>query len=120
MKSKKIISAVLVCVLAFAMSATSFAAGKGNGAGCGNSNAAAIAKIEHQVDLANAQIDKLVAHAQATPKDDVDWLLWKVDQIAANVRAKADKCGVQIACEYVAYEIDGRVVLIDPLMVVHL
>ncbi len=118
MNNKKIISAILVCVLAFTMSATSFAAGKGNG--CGNSNAANIAKIEHQVDLANAQIEKLVAHAQATPKDDVEWLLGKVDKIVANVRAKADKCGVEIACEYVAYEIDGRVVLIDPLMVINI
>ncbi len=134
---KKLVSLLMVCVLAATMSVTSFAAGKGNDKreNCNSyshsyshsnshshssSNAKAIAKMEKEVAKANMKIERLVAYAQKTTRDDVEWLLAEVDEIVAGVRKQAAKCGVEIRCEYTAYEIDGRIVLIDPLFVIHL
>ena len=116
---KKVVALALVCCLFVTMSASAFAAGKGNGNGNGCNQNNNIAFMEKEVEKANAQIEKLVAHAQKTAKDDVEWLLDRVDNIVAGVQAKAQRCGVTVVCEYVAYEIDGRIVLIDPLMVIN-
>ena len=76
-------------------------------------------KIEKLVTAANAKIEKLVAHAQATKKDDVQQVLAQIDKIIENVMQQAAACGVTVECEYTAFIIDGQTVLIDPLRVVN-
>jgi|GEM_PF-1719022 len=77
------------------------------------------AKLYVMVERANYEIESLVRYAQATPQDDVDWMLKKVDGIIAKVMAYAEKIGAEVDCEYVEYYIDGQYVMIDPLMVVN-
>ncbi len=76
-------------------------------------------KLYLMVESANAEIESLVKYAQATPKDDVKWLLNKVDKIIDRVMKYAESIGAEVDCEYVEYYIDGQYVLIDPLMVVN-
>ena len=64
-------------------------------------------------------LDVYKRQAQSTPQNDVKWLLRQVDQIVAEVMAYADEIGATVECVYVAYEIDGQLVLIDPLRVVN-
>ena len=102
-------------LLAFALPAVSFAASPGDVPAAGTAgligwfvDAAKVLKLRLMVSVANARIDALVRYAQSTPQNDVKWLLRQVDQIVATVE-----------CVYVAYEIDGQLVLIDPLRVVN-
>lgn len=76
-------------------------------------------KIEKAVEQANAYIEKEVAKAQATPRDDVDQLLHKIAVRVENVMRLADRLGYVVECDYVEYYIDGRYVMIDPLRVVN-
>jgi hypothetical protein len=77
-----------------------------------------MAVLERMVDAANAHIDILVRHAQATPYDDVDLTLFQINIIVSAVFSYADHIGATVACEYVEYYIDGQYVLIDPIHVV--
>lgn len=72
------------------------------------------------VDSTNAQIEALVDHAIATPENDVKQLLQQVKKLVHKVQSYAKKLGAEVACEMVAYEIDGQTVLIDPLYVVNI
>lgn len=72
------------------------------------------------VDSANRSVERLVRIAQATPYDDVDWLLASVDAIVAPVFAYGDYIGVKVECTYVTYYIDGRYVDVDPLKVINI
>ncbi len=104
------------------------AAGNGNGASNaklivasnGNGSASEIKKLEKLVDKANRDIEHAVKKAQATPEDDVQELLAKVDEIAAAVFAYAESIGAKVECIYVEYYIDGQYVLIDPLRIIPL
>lgn len=71
------------------------------------------------VETANLTIEGLVKTAQYTPYNDVPLLLYAVDRIVAPVFAYGEKIGVEVVCEYTAYEIDGMTVLIDPLRVIN-
>ncbi|MEG1633756.1 MAG: hypothetical protein RR314_06845 [Oscillospiraceae bacterium] len=74
--------------------------------------------LDRMVALANARIASLVRFAQATPYNDVNWLLRQVDYTVAPVFAFAKLVGATVVCEYVPYVVDGQTVLIDPLRVV--
>lgn len=76
--------------------------------------------IKADVNNANREIKQLVRIAQATPEDDVEELLNKVDAIVARIRAHAAQEGVEVVCSMEEYWIDGRYVAIDPLMVVNI
>ena len=113
-------------LLAFALPAVSFAASPGDVPVAGTAgligwfvDAAKVLKLRLMVSVANARIDALVRYAQSTPQNDVKWLLQQVDQIVAEIMAYADEIGATVECVYVAYEIDGQLVLIDPLRVVN-
>lgn len=77
-------------------------------------------KLRTMVLAANIQIYALVKIAQATPYDDVAWLLNKVDGITKPVFAYAASIGATVICEYERYWIDGRWVLVDPLKVINI
>jgi hypothetical protein len=71
------------------------------------------------VEAANLTIKGLVKAAQYTPYNDVALLLLAVDCVVAPVFAYGEKIGVEVVCEYTEYEIDGQVVLVDPLRVIN-
>ncbi|MDO4582333.1 MAG: hypothetical protein Q4B96_07115 [Bacillota bacterium] len=75
-------------------------------------------KVEQLVAEVNAKIEKMVAHAQATPQDDVAKLIKDVDKLIAKLHKIAAKAGVKLQCEYTEYFIDGQYVLIDPIRIV--
>mgnify|MGYP000869326910 CR=1 FL=1 len=77
-------------------------------------------KLRAMVLAANIQIYALVKIAQATPYDDVAWLLNKVDSITKPVLAYAASIGATVICEYEQHWIDGRWVLVDPLKVINI
>lgn len=131
MSYKKWVAAVLTVVMCIALSVPAFAestapvqapsaysisyCAKPTGGWVSNAN---VAIVKMEVARANAEIEFLVKYAQTTPWDDVDWLLARVDRIVKNVMRTANRLGVTVVCEYTEYVIDGRVVLIDPLMVI--
>lgn len=71
------------------------------------------------VNTANAQVKALVKVAQATPQNDVDWLVKSTEAVTAPVFAYAKLIGATVECEYDYYEVDGQVVAIDPLKVIN-
>jgi hypothetical protein len=71
------------------------------------------------VEAANLTIEGLVKAAQYTPYNDVALMLLAVDCVVAPVFAYGEKIGVEVVCEYTEYEIDGQVVLVDPLRVIN-
>ena len=77
-------------------------------------------KLEKMVDKANDEIARAVAKAQRTPENDVAELLANIDQIVAEVSAYAASIGYGLTCDYETYEIDGQIVLIDPLRIIPL
>jgi len=83
------------------------------------SDAVKTLKLRAMVLSANLQIKALVKVAQATPYDDVDWLLARIENIVAPVFAYAESIGATVVCEYEQVVIDGRTVLIDPLKVIN-
>lgn len=76
-------------------------------------------KLYQMVDQANEKIEGYIEHAQATEKDDIDWLQEKVDKVVTRVVEYGEKIGVTVECEKVEYEIDGQTVLVDPLKVIN-
>ena len=76
-------------------------------------------KAEEIVARANAEIAAKVAWAQATPEDDVEWLIAVTNSISAKAQAEVAALGLTAVCSYVVYTVDGRQVPIDPLNVVN-
>ena len=74
--------------------------------------------LDAMVYAANFRIEMLVKIAQATPYDDTAWLLWQVDLTVAPVFAYAQRIGAVVVCEYVPYEVDGQILVIDPIRVI--
>lgn len=85
----------------------------------GKADSKNLAKAEKIVAQANRKIDLWVAHAQHTAKNDVPQLLVKIDRLVEQTRRQVNQLGFDLQCEYVAYEIDGQTVLIDPLRVIN-
>lgn len=77
------------------------------------------AKADAIIAQANAQIYALVIAAQATPEDDTDSLVAATEAIAAAAKAAVAKLGLEAACQYTTYIVDGKEVTIDPLYVVN-
>lgn len=76
-------------------------------------------QLEMMVVSANQQIQVMVIAAQLTPWDDVCWLKCSTDLVAQSVKSYARCIGATVVCEYTSYWVDGRLVDIDPLRVVH-
>ena len=76
-------------------------------------------KLYQMIDQANEKIEGYIEHAQATEKNDIDWLQRKVDKVVTDVKEYGEKIGVTVECEMVDYEIDGQIVSIDPLKVIN-
>lgn len=130
-KMKKLFAVLLVLVLVMS-TATCFAAPGSNGRGpAGGPGApgghgtdkpatpAQIARAEAIIAEANAQIYALVVAAQATPEDDTEALIDATNAIAAIAKAAVAQLGLEAACEYTYYIVDGKEVAIDPLYVVN-
>lgn len=124
--SKKVLSILLVVVLVILM-VPGMASAKGNSPELKavalnghHETADQLKKLEKMVDKANDEIERAVAKAQRTIEDDVDELLVEIDQIVAEVSTYAESIGYAITCDYVTYEIDGQIVLIDPLRIIPL
>ncbi len=71
------------------------------------------------VEAANVVIEGLVKAAQYTPYNDVALLLFAVDCIVTPIFEYGESIGVEVVCEYTEYEIDGQLVLVDPLRVIN-
>lgn len=71
------------------------------------------------VDAANLAVKAQVKIAQATPYNDVEWLLVSTQATVAPVYAYAKLIGATVVCEYDYYNVDGQVVAIDPLKVIN-
>lgn len=107
---RRILAVIMVMVLAFAFCSQAFAA---------QPKDIQLQKLIKMVDQANAKIEKAVAKAQATAKNDIDKVLKTEAKEVAKVMAYAEEIGVEVECVKVAYEIDGVLQLIDPLRVVN-
>ncbi len=123
MKLKRTLALALALALVFALMipAASLAEGNGRGHAYGNRgavNAAQLRKVERMVEKANVEIELLVAYAQLTPWNDVQWLIEKTNAVANEVLTYARRAGITVLCEYTQYYVDGQYVLIDPLRVV--
>ena len=118
---KKALRVITALVLVFVLTCGSALACCSAGKGLLNSlkNKVSVAAVMNAVDVANTKIEKLVKVAQKTPFDDVDEMLFAVDIIVDGVFAYADMMGVEIACDYTYYVVDGRTVAVDPLRVIN-
>jgi hypothetical protein len=74
---------------------------------------------EKIVETANKVIVKLVEVAQSQQDPDIDKLVALTNLISKNAINAAANLGVEVVCEYVAYEINGQIVLIDPLRIIY-
>ena len=77
-------------------------------------------RLYTMVEAANLAIEVAVRLAQLTPYNDIAQLQVAVACITAPVFLYAERIGAEVVCEYTAYNIDGQVVLIDPLRVVNI
>lgn len=128
MKKSVIFFLVTILVLMVALPGVTMARGNGNGNGRGNAyghtesdggaSAKEIRALYKMVDKANKKIDKLIKRAQATPYNDIDWLLDEVEDTVRPVFNYGLSIGVTVVCELEEYYIDGQYVLVDPLRVV--
>ena len=108
---KKMFRVLLLLVLVLALSCSSVMAA---------SRTKELEKLCSMVEKANAKIEKWIDHAKKTAKNDIDWLLEKVDKEVNPVKAYAEKLGVTVACEMDTHWIDGQWVEVDPLKVINL
>lgn len=81
--------------------------------------------VDELVANANQEIEELIldAQAKAEAKPDktekiIEKLLDKTQKISDKTVEKGEALGVEILCEYVEVEINGIIVLVDPLTVV--
>ena len=71
------------------------------------------------VEAANIAVKAQVKIAQATPYNDVEWLLASINATVTPVYAYAKLIGATVVCEYEYYTVDGQRVAIDPLKVIN-
>lgn len=111
---KKLLALVLLLVLAFGVVAPGVASA------CSyNSELARYNQAVSIINSANSKIRSLVRTAQATPYNDVAWLIASTNSVAANAKYKVSRLGFKVGCTYTYYKVDGRTVAIDPLYVIN-
>ena len=116
-KALRILALVTVAIIL----TTGFAFAEGKAKGKNKTpSAAEMVTLQAMVAAANAEIKANVKIAQATPYDDVKWLLKSVDKITKPVFQYAKKIGAEVVCEYDYYVIDGKTVAVDPLKVINI
>ena len=69
-------------------------------------------------DVANAQIERLVAVFQAMPNPNIQALVTATNAISSAAIAVINALGFDAVCEYVTYEVGGQLVEIDPIIVI--
>jgi hypothetical protein len=69
-------------------------------------------------DVANAQIERLVAVFQAMPNPNIQALVTTTNAISSAAIAVINALGFDAVCEYVTYEVGGQLVEIDPIIVI--
>ncbi len=74
--------------------------------------------VEKRVELTNQQILRFVYREMEAKNVNIDRLVEKTDFFASQTMEWAAKMGYEVICEYTAYEIQGEIVLIDPLIVI--
>lgn len=88
-----------------------------------------ISKMNMEIELyrmlgriSNAPVDKLIENAEQRLERSLDRIIDKLvrdtDGLANQMIQKAAEYGIEVICEYVAVEIGGRTVWIDPLRIV--
>lgn len=74
--------------------------------------------VQRMVEKTNNRIQKLVDRAIADENADLDKLVKKTNALALRTIRVAEILGIEVVCEYKAYEIHGVTVYIDPLIVI--
>lgn len=115
---KKIISVLLVVVLAAFIFAPAALASSNDLDNITAEVAALNAQIEQKVIKAQEQADKFISQGKEDKVDKVikDLVKW-VDKKAEQMIEKAANRGIVVYCEYVTYDIGGIEVEIDPLII---
>ena len=111
---KKMLRKLLVVCLVLMLVCTSAMASPANDA-----QAKLNKTLYAMVEAANLAVKAQVKIAQATPYNDVEWLLITTQATVAPVYVYAKLIGATVACEYDYYKVDGQVVAIDPLKVIN-
>lgn len=85
-------------------------------------------KIEKKIDNAVAKSERIVAkyendkltEAEKDAKIDelVTGLIDKTNAISLKARTRCEKLGYTVECEWIEVEIDGQIILVDPLYIV--
>ncbi|MDD4164412.1 MAG: hypothetical protein PHD66_04205 [Eubacteriales bacterium] len=129
---KKALSFILVVVFMFSFASVAVSA-KGASHNCGVYEAAVVksshsgsdfgylirlAFVQKLVDSTNMRIENLVQRAMNEQNPDIDKLVAKTEALAAITINISAKLGIEVVCEYKAYEINGQIVYIDPLIVI--
>lgn len=70
------------------------------------------------VDKANTMIENMVERELSKRNPDIPGLIEKTNVIASGTIKIAAMLGVEVKCEYKAYEYNGTVFYIDPLIVI--
>ena len=70
------------------------------------------------VDSANDRIMDMVERTMNSQNPDLDKLVRNTNAIALRTIDTVAKLGVTVVCEYQAFEINGQIVLIDPLKII--
>ncbi|MDD4689593.1 MAG: hypothetical protein PHE51_07590 [Eubacteriales bacterium] len=131
---KKLLVMVLALVMVLSFSVTAFASNDVSDKFIGEANTKVeaymqnvtvddisekdYAKVDMMVEKANQKILKMVNKAMSANNLDIDKLVEKTNAVAFKEIEKASKLGIEVLCEYVAYEIQGHTIYIDPLRVV--
>ncbi len=75
-------------------------------------------KAEKMVEKTNEKILKMVEKAMSAENLNIDKIVDRSNDRAFRIIENAAKMGIEVECEYTAYEIQGQIVYIDPLRVV--
>ena len=124
---KKLISLILVIVTILSVSSIAVSAQEPTGYvatyatnDCANdfTYKVRLAIVEKLVEATNNQIMELVNEAMEQTNPDLDKLVETTNAIAHATIQVAALLGIEVACEYVPYVINGQTVYIDPLFVI--
>lgn len=77
-----------------------------------------ILMAQRLVDSANDRILDMVERTMNSQNPDLDKLVSCTNAIALRTIDAAAKLGVTVVCEYQTFEINGQIVLIDPLKII--
>ena len=109
---KKLLTVVLILVLALAVLVPANAASKN-----ANPNAA-YGQANSIANKANNTVKQMVKAAQKSKEDDALKTETEANAIMAQAKAEIEALGIIVKCEWTKYEVDGHIIVVDPLYVV--